>query len=59
MKIRKSFSKRLKITKGGKLLRRKSGISHFLAKKSSKLIKRKKRLKKINKNLIKYLIYNI
>ncbi|GIW65839.1 MAG: hypothetical protein KatS3mg094_358 [Candidatus Parcubacteria bacterium] len=61
MKIRKSVLKRFKITKNGKFLRRKSGISHFLAKKSSKIIRRKKRLKKAKaeKNLIKYLNYNI
>jgi len=33
-KTNKSFTKRLKITKTGKILSRKSGINHFNAKKS-------------------------
>jgi ribosomal protein L35 len=40
-KTNKSFTKRLKITKSGKVLRRKSGINHFQAK--------KKRSKQLNK----------
>ncbi len=35
-KTNKSFTKRLKITKNGKVIRRKSGINHFQAKKSRK-----------------------
>lgn len=34
MKTNKSFAKRLKVTKSGKVLSRKSGIGHFNAKKS-------------------------
>ncbi|MCH7883357.1 50S ribosomal protein L35 [Patescibacteria group bacterium] len=34
MKTNKSFAKRLKITKSGKILTRKPGQNHFLAKKS-------------------------
>lgn len=34
MKSNKSFSKRLKVTKGGKLLARKPGKNHFNAKSS-------------------------
>ncbi len=41
-KIRKSIIKRFKFTKTGKILRRPCGLNHFLAKKSSK----KKRLKR-------------
>lgn len=34
MKTNKSFSKRLKLTKSGKILSRKSGFNHFNAKQS-------------------------
>jgi len=34
MKTNKSFSKRLKVTKNGKILSRKPGINHFNAKES-------------------------
>lgn len=34
MKTNKSFSKRLKLTKNGKILSRKSGFNHFNAKQS-------------------------
>jgi len=44
-KIRKSFLKRFKITKKGKILRKIAGQSHFLSKKSTKILKRKKKLK--------------
>jgi ribosomal protein L35 len=47
-KIRKSFLKRFKITKKGKVLRRISGQSHSFAKKSSKVLKRKKKWKLFN-----------
>ncbi|MFA6324718.1 MAG: 50S ribosomal protein L35 [Candidatus Paceibacterota bacterium] len=36
MKTNKSFSKRLKITKNGKILSRKPGFNHFNAKQSRK-----------------------
>ncbi|MFH1780402.1 MAG: 50S ribosomal protein L35 [Candidatus Nealsonbacteria bacterium] len=36
MKTRKSILKRFKITKNGKILRRLTGLDHYLAKKSSK-----------------------
>lgn len=36
MKTRKSITKRFKITKTGKVLRRPTGQDHFLAKKSPK-----------------------
>jgi ribosomal protein L35 len=44
-KIRKSFLKRFKITKKGKILRQITGQSHFFAKKSSKVLNRKKKMK--------------
>ncbi len=40
--MRKSISKRLKITKTGKILRRAMAQGHFLAKKRSIQIRRKK-----------------
>jgi len=40
--MRKSISKRIKITKTGKVLRRAMGQCHFRAKKSSSQLKRKK-----------------
>ena len=44
-KVRKSFLKRFKITKKGKILRRIAGQSHSFAKKTVKVLLRKKRLK--------------
>ncbi len=41
MKTNKSFSKRLKVTKNGKILRRKAGGNHFNAK--------ERRVKQLNK----------
>jgi ribosomal protein L35 len=56
-KLRKSFTKRLKTTKTGKVLRRISGQSHFLAKKSSVVLKRKKKLKLAPKEFLTYKNY--
>lgn len=61
MKTRKSISKRFKITRTGKVLRRRTGINHYLAKKSGKRIRKSRKLvplakpeaKKIKK-LLKY-----
>jgi len=36
LKTRKSLTKRFKITKSGKVLRRPTGLDHYLAKKSGK-----------------------
>jgi len=44
-KIRKSFLKRFKITKRGKILRQITGQSHFFAKKSTNILRRKKKMK--------------
>ena len=38
-KTTKTYSKRIKITKNGKLIRRKMGMSHFKAKKDAKSIR--------------------
>ncbi|TSC56153.1 MAG: large subunit ribosomal protein L35 [Parcubacteria group bacterium Greene0714_21] len=43
MKTRKSITKRFKLTKRGKLLRRVAGHDHALAKKSSKSKRRMRR----------------
>lgn len=42
-KTRKSLSKRFKITKRGKILRRAVGQDHFRAKKSGKTIRQKRK----------------
>ncbi len=54
MRIKKLVQSRLKITKNKKVVRRKAGQSHFLSKKSSKQIKRKKQPKRSD-----YLIKNV
>jgi len=56
-KVRKSFLKRFKITKKGKILRRIAGQSHFFAKKSSAILKRKKKLKLAPKEFLSYKEY--
>ncbi len=43
MKTRKSISKRFKITKSGKVLRRATGLDHYLAKKSGKITRKKRK----------------
>lgn len=44
IKTNKSYAKRVKLTKSGKMLLRRPGVNHFLAKKSrvSQLAKRKR-----------------
>ena len=41
---KKTFTKRIKVTKTGKLLRRKKGLGHARAKKSSKVMRNKRKL---------------
>lgn len=58
MKTNKSYSKRIKVTKNGKILVRKSGQNHFNAKesRSSQLKKKKYRtLKLTNKAIARFL----
>jgi len=43
MKTRKSISKRFKITKTGKVLRRATGQDHFRAKKSGKKVRQSRK----------------
>jgi ribosomal protein L35 len=57
MKKRDALLKRIKITKKGKILRRVSGLSHFLAKKSSKKIRKKRKLKETKDLYLRYLEY--
>jgi len=61
MKTRKSVSKRFKVTRSGKILRRATGQDHALAKKSSKRRLGRRRWvevspheKKVIKKLLKY-----
>jgi ribosomal protein L35 len=57
-KLRKSVLKRFKITKNKKVLRRISGINHFLSKKHRDLVRKKRRLIDSNLELIEdYLNY--
>jgi ribosomal protein L35 len=44
MKTNKSFTKRLKVTKNGKILNRKAGQNHFNAKDSGSTGRNKKRM---------------
>jgi len=52
-KIRKSILKRFKITKTGKILRRKTGQDHFRAKKSGKEIRERRKLTPLSKQEVK------
>lgn len=49
MKTRKSLSKRFKITKTGKVLRRPTGLDHYRAKKSGKKIRKSRKWVKVSK----------
>ncbi len=53
MKTRKSISKRFKITKTGKVLRRPSGQDHFRAKKSGNQIRKSRKWVEVSKPLAK------
>ena len=48
MKTRKSITKRFKITKTGKVLRRAIGQDHFRAKKTGQQIRRTRKLVKVS-----------
>ncbi|MFQ6049592.1 MAG: 50S ribosomal protein L35 [Candidatus Paceibacterales bacterium] len=49
MKTRKSISKRFKITKTGKVLRRPTGLDHYRAKKSGKKVRKSRKMVKVSK----------
>ena len=53
MKTRKSITKRFKITKTGKILRRAIGQNHFLSKKSGKKIREARKWVKVSGPLAK------
>ena len=54
--MKKSVSKRIKITKTGKVIRRAMGVDHFRTKKSKKLLRHKR--KSLGLNLSKKSILN-
>jgi ribosomal protein L35 len=59
MKTNKSFAKRLKVTKNGKVLARGTGQNHFNAKESRKSQMRKKRMSNFsmsNKSKSRFLV---
>lgn len=59
MKTRKSITKRFKITKTGKILRRATGLDHYRAKKPGKKIRKSRKwipLSKAEAKVIKKLI---
>ncbi len=49
LKTRKSITKRFKITKTGKILRRHTGLDHYRAKKSRKKIRQSRKLVEVSK----------
>jgi len=51
--MRKSIASRIKITKTGKILRRSMGQGHFRAKKDHSRISDKRRMRTIDRNVIK------
>jgi len=48
-KTRKAITKRFKITKSGKILRRPTGLDHYRAKKSGKKIRESRKWVKLSK----------
>jgi large subunit ribosomal protein L35 len=53
MKTRKSFQKRFKITKSGKIMRRTTGQNHIRSKKSGNKIRKIRRWQEVPKPLAK------
>ena len=53
MKTRKSLTKRFKVTKTGKILRRASGQNHFLAKKPGAKKQNKRKWVPLSKSVIR------
>ncbi len=50
MTSRKTVSKRIKVTKTGKMLRRVSGVSHNMAKRPTKSIQKKRSYSSVSKS---------
>jgi len=46
--MQKSFTKRIRITKNGKLLRRSMAVDHFRTRKSTKNLRQKKNQRSLN-----------
>lgn len=53
MKTRKSITKRFKITKNGKILRRRSGQDHYRAKKSGDAVRKNRKWIELSKSEVK------
>ena len=53
MKTKKSITKRFKITKTGKILRRPTGLDHYRAKKPGKKIRQSKKWVEVSKGEVK------
>jgi large subunit ribosomal protein L35 len=53
MKTRKSISKRFKITKNGKILRRATGLDHYRAKKTGDKVRKSRKWVLVDKTLSK------
>ena len=53
MKTKKSYTKRFKLTKTGKVLRRSTGQDHYRSKKTGKQIRQKRRWVELSKPLAK------
>ncbi|MDP1538741.1 MAG: 50S ribosomal protein L35 [bacterium] len=53
MKTRKSITKRFKITKTGKILRRPTGLDHYRAKKPGKKIRQSRKWVEVSKGEVK------
>jgi len=59
MKTRKTISKRVKITKKGKILKRKAGQDHFNARERSKVTRAKRRDINLNQTFARTIKGNI
>lgn len=53
MKTKKAAAKRFKVTKGGKILRAKTGHSHLLVKKEAKRRRRLRKIDKVHESMVK------
>ena len=49
LKTKKSITKRFKITKTGKILRRPTGLNHYRAKKSGKKVRQSRKMIRLSK----------
>lgn len=58
-KIRKSITKRFKITKSGKILRRSVGQDHLLSKQTGKQRRQKRKWREVPKAEVRILLKNL